>query len=126
MCDSISLTEVCPLQESENEEDHLLDVGDDDVEDEQEHEPGPELVVPEEPIKKPLPTPTPQKDTERQLSKKELKKKELAELDAVLAELGISNTGTNGPVGTQGKHLTIWIGLIDHTYQLVVGWVACK
>lgn len=122
MCDGISLTEVCPLQESENEEDHLLDVGDDDVEDEHEHEPGPEPVVHEETIKEPLPTPTPQKDNERQLSKKELKKKELAELDADLAELGISNTGTNGPVGTQGKHLTIWISLIDQTYQLV----ACK
>lgn len=121
MYNSIYVTEVCQLQESENEEDHLLDVGDDDVEDEQEHEPGPEPVVHEEPIKEPLASPIPsQKDTERQLSKKELKKKELAELDAVLAELGISNTETNGPVGTQGKHLSIWISLIDHTYQLVM------
>lgn len=36
----------------------------------------------------------PAKDTERQLSKKELKKKELEELDAVLAELGISDKAT--------------------------------
>jgi hypothetical protein len=32
----------------------------------------------------------PPKDTERQLSKKEMKNKELAELDVVLAELGLS------------------------------------
>lgn len=48
------------------------------------------LQVPAEPVRKPLPTPVVPKDTERQLSKKELKKEELAELAAGLAELGIS------------------------------------
>ncbi|BAS77577.1 Os02g0208650, partial [Oryza sativa Japonica Group] len=38
--------------------------------------------------------PAQSKETERQLSKKEWKKKELAELDTVLAELGISGHGT--------------------------------
>jgi hypothetical protein len=46
----------------------------------------------------PAPAP-PVKDTERQLSKKELKKKELAELDAVLAELGLSGDNTRNEQG---------------------------
>jgi hypothetical protein len=36
------------------------------------------------------------REPERQLSKKELKKKELAELDAVLAELGLVQKEENG------------------------------
>jgi hypothetical protein len=43
--------------------------------------------------------PQPAKDTERQLSKKELKKKELAELDAVLAELGLSGNNSKNEEG---------------------------
>lgn len=43
-----------------------------------------------ESVKKPAEAPAPPKESERQLSKKELKKKEIEELDAVLAELGIS------------------------------------
>lgn len=43
------------------------------------------------------------KETERQLSKKELKKKELAELEAVLAELGIPKKVTNGQDDSRGN-----------------------
>ena len=47
--------------------------------------------IPAEPaIKTVVALAAPPKDTERQLSKKEMKNKELAELDAVLAELGLS------------------------------------
>ena len=43
------------------------------------------------------------KDAERQLSKKELKKKELEELDAVLAEFGLTNRETSGQDDTHGN-----------------------
>ncbi|RLM98051.1 hypothetical protein C2845_PM06G05470 [Panicum miliaceum] len=43
------------------------------------------------------------KDTERQLSKKELKKKELAELDAVLAELGLGTPTNSTQDESNGK-----------------------
>lgn len=43
------------------------------------------------------------KDTERQLSKKELKKKGLEELDAVLAELGYPNRDTSGQDDARGN-----------------------
>lgn len=93
------------IQASESEVDHLLDEGDDDVDDEHdpEPEPEPEPLIAEEPPKKPVSGAIPPKDTERQLSKKELKKKELAELDAVLAELGISNKESDDLVSTPGK-----------------------
>lgn len=83
------------LQESESEDDGLeIDVGDDDAEEEPEHEA--EVAVPaEQEVSKAAPAPLLVKDTERQLSKKELKKKGLAELDAVLAELGISTNDKN-------------------------------
>ena len=42
------------------------------------------------------------KETERQLSKKELKKKGLEELDAVLAELGYTKQETGGPNDPHG------------------------
>ncbi|XXG46738.1 hypothetical protein AAC387_Pa02g1508 [Persea americana] len=82
-----------PVEQSESEDD-LLDEGDDDIEDEYDHE----LNVPvsTEPVPKERPQPLVSKETERQLSKKELKKKELAELEAVLAELGIPKKETNG------------------------------
>lgn len=82
-------------QESESEDDGLeIDVGDDDAEEEPEHEA--EVAVPaEQEVSKAAPAPLLVKDTERQLSKKELKKKGLAELDAVLAELGISSNDKN-------------------------------
>jgi len=47
--------------------------------------------------------PAPPKDTERQLSKKELKKKELAELDAVLAELGLGTSNNSTQDESNGK-----------------------
>lgn len=49
------------------------------------------------------------KDTDRQLSKKELKKKELAELDAVLAELGYPTSEPSGQEDPHGKHIYIYI-----------------
>ncbi|KAK6945011.1 hypothetical protein RJ641_026113 [Dillenia turbinata] len=81
-------------EESESEEEGIDEV-DDDVDEEQEQEHEPELPVEQEPVsKKPAEAPLPPKDTERQLSKKELKKKGLEELDAVLAELGLNtNSG---------------------------------
>ncbi|OAY77633.1 hypothetical protein ACMD2_13456 [Ananas comosus] len=78
-----------------SEDDGLeIDEGDDDAEEEPEHEA--EAAVPaEQEVSKATPAPLLVKDTERQLSKKELKKKGLAELDAVLAELGISTNDKN-------------------------------
>uniref|UniRef100_A0A1D1YSR9 Uncharacterized protein n=1 Tax=Anthurium amnicola TaxID=1678845 RepID=A0A1D1YSR9_9ARAE len=88
-------------EETESDDDGLDEV-DDDVEEEPEHEHEVQLV-PVDPARKAQSTLAP-KDPERQLSKKELKKKELAELDAVLAELGISpkdnnDAGQNGKLG---------------------------
>lgn len=82
------------VQESESEDDDDgLDIGDDDDVEEPENEP--EAVVKEPTIEKAAPVPVPSKDAERQLSKKELKKKEMAELDALLHELGIANKDSN-------------------------------
>lgn len=91
---------ACTAQQSESEDD-LLDEGDDDIEDEYDHE----LNVPvsTEPVPKERPQPLVSKETERQLSKKELKKKELAELEAVLAELGIPKKETNGQDDSHGN-----------------------
>jgi hypothetical protein len=75
-------------KEIESEDDGLDEEVDDDAEDEHDHE-AEDAVPAEPPVKNVVAPPTPPKDTERQLSKKELKKKELAELDAVLAELGL-------------------------------------
>jgi len=79
------------LQDIESDDEDLDDEVDDGAEDEPEHEAG---DAPAEPLKTIAP-PAPPKDTERQLSKKELKKKELAELDAVLTELGLSGNSSN-------------------------------
>ncbi|XP_058075607.1 uncharacterized protein LOC131224046 [Magnolia sinica] len=82
--------------ESESEEDGL-DEDADDVEEEHELEPEvpltTELVVKNPPSASLVP-----KDTERKLSK-ELKKKELADLEAILTELGIPKKETNGQAG---------------------------
>ncbi|CAH2075744.1 unnamed protein product [Thlaspi arvense] len=79
--------------ESESEED-LLDEGEEEVEDE--HDQEPEVTVQPEPLVKKVPevSSTP-RETERQLSKKERKKKELAELDALLADFGVSTQMEN-------------------------------
>jgi hypothetical protein len=87
------------LQEIESEDDGLDEEVDDDAEDEHESED----AVPAEPlVKNVVAPPAPPKDTERQLSKKELKKKEMAELDAVLAELGLGASSNSNQDETNG------------------------
>ncbi|XP_031256817.1 putative histone deacetylase complex subunit cti6 [Pistacia vera] len=87
-----------PVEESESEEEGLDEV-DEDVEEEHENET--ETAVEVEPlVAKPPETPLAPKDTERQLSKKELKKKGLEELDALLAEMGLKNEAS----GQDGSH----------------------
>lgn len=73
-------------QESESEEEGVDDV-DDDNEEEPEHEPDVLLQEKDPVIEKAAEVVAP-KDSERQLSKKELKKKELAELEEMLAQFG--------------------------------------
>ncbi|XP_073314775.1 uncharacterized protein [Primulina huaijiensis] len=77
-----------PVEESESE-DELLDEVDDDMEDDHDHQ---EEVQdqPEPLMQKPVEVPSVPKETERQLSKKERRKKELAELDAILADFGVN------------------------------------
>ncbi|XP_015689045.1 uncharacterized protein LOC102715729 isoform X2 [Oryza brachyantha] len=71
-------------RESKSEDDGLdVDMGDNEPEEEPEHEPEVDVRVRSEQLQR-----------ERQLSKKELRKEELAELDTVLAELGISGHAT--------------------------------
>ncbi|KAH9615374.1 hypothetical protein KSS87_004010 [Heliosperma pusillum] len=83
-----------PPEESESEDD-MLDLGDDEVEEDHEHET--EAPVRPDPVLKKAPeTPAPPKEAERQLSKKERKKKELAELEALLADFGVSNDNNEG------------------------------
>lgn len=55
-----------------------------------------------ETVKKPPEASSAPKDTERQLSKKELKKKGLEELEAVLAELGLGKSETSGQDDSRG------------------------
>ncbi|CAA0821338.1 Unknown protein [Striga hermonthica] len=76
------------IEESESEDD-LLDEGDDDVDDE--HDPEPEAEEQPQPVlKNPVESSPAPKEPERQLSKKERKKKELAELEAILADFGVN------------------------------------
>lgn len=86
-------------QETESEDD-ILDEGDDDVEDE--HDDEPEVPMHPEPVVKPAIIPA-ARETERQLSKKERKKKELAELEALLADFGVVQGDTNGQDKSRGK-----------------------
>ncbi|KAJ8760123.1 hypothetical protein K2173_010979 [Erythroxylum novogranatense] len=81
------------VEESESEEEGLDEV--DDIDDERDDEHEHEISVQLELIKKPADATLVHKDTERQLSKKELKKKGLEELDAVLAELGYAKKETS-------------------------------
>ncbi|GER32161.1 syntaxin [Striga asiatica] len=78
-----------PVEESESEDD-LLDEGDDDVEDEHDPEPETEQEHPQPVLKKPVEASPAPKEAERQLSKKERKKKELEELEAILADFGVN------------------------------------
>ncbi|XP_039144065.1 LOW QUALITY PROTEIN: uncharacterized protein LOC120281264 [Dioscorea cayenensis subsp. rotundata] len=99
----VNCTSLNSLQETESEDDDIgIDNGDDDVEDEVENEP--KAPVPAEPgLKKPLLAASATKETERQLSKKELKKKENEEFHAILNELGISSIDNNAEQGVTSK-----------------------
>ncbi|WVZ96766.1 hypothetical protein U9M48_042365 [Paspalum notatum var. saurae] len=89
-------------EEIESEDDDLDDDADDDAVEDHEHEA--EDAAPAEPtVKNAAAPPEPPKDTERQLSKKELKKKELAELDALLAELGVDTSNGSAQDESNGK-----------------------
>jgi len=91
----------CEFQESESDDEGLDEVDDDN---EEEHDNEPEVPVEKEPIVKKLAEVSlVHKDPERQLSKKELKKKELAELDAVLAELGYAKSEGSGQDDSRGN-----------------------
>ncbi|CAN4110101.1 unnamed protein product [Withania somnifera] len=74
-----------PVEETESEDD-LLDEGE-DVEEDNDHE----SEVPEhaEPVGQKMEASPAPKEAERQLSKKERRKKELAELEALLADFGV-------------------------------------
>lgn len=64
-----------------------------------------------EPVVKPAVVPAATKETERQLSKKERKKKELAELEALLADFGVVQKDSNGQVESCGNlHKFLLIG----------------
>lgn len=88
------------IEEESESEDEGLDDGDEDIEEEARAEPE-ALVQTEAAEQKPSPVALAPKDAERQLSKKELKKKGLEELDALLAEMGIS--GQDQSNGTEGR-----------------------
>ncbi|MFQ6651074.1 hypothetical protein Gotur_023334 [Gossypium turneri] len=92
---------ILNLQESESEED-ILEGGDDDIEEDHDHEP--ESQVHREPVPEKAPeVPPPPKEPERQLSKKERKKKELAELEALLADFGVTQKESNGQDESHGS-----------------------
>lgn len=93
---------TCGFQQSESEEEGLDDVDDDNEEEEHDHEP--EAPIERETVVKKLAEVSlAPKDPERQLSKKELKKKELAELDAMLAELGCPKPEASGNDESHGN-----------------------
>lgn len=63
-------------------------------------------MKPEPEVKKPADVPVAPKETERQLSKKERKKKELEELEALLADFGVAQKESNDGQGqdeSQGR-----------------------
>jgi hypothetical protein len=60
-------------------------------------------VHPETEVKKLPEVSVPAKETERQLSKKERKKKELAELEALLADFGVTQKDSNDQDESSGK-----------------------
>ena len=108
-CGNPSNYDYVGLQESESDDD-ILDEVDYDLEDEHEHdhdhenEHEPEVPVHPEPAVKNAPEASvAPKEAERQLSKKERKKKELAELDALLADFGVSQKDSNGQDESRGN-----------------------
>ena len=99
------------LQESESDDD-ILDEVDYDLEDEHdhdhEHEHEPEVLVhPEPAVKKAPEASVAPKEADRQLSKKERKKKELAELDALLADFGVSQKDSNSQDESRGNTIFV-------------------
>jgi hypothetical protein len=92
-------------EEGEGEEEEEEEA-EDDV-DEAEAETDASINMNNAPAKSETSLPVVFREPERQLSKKELKKKELAELDAVLAELGLGQKEENGNfVFSLLKHLS--------------------
>lgn len=103
------------FQVSESEEEGLDEI--DDVDEEHENEL--ETPVETEPHKKPPEASPAPKDTERQLSKKELKKKGLEELEAVLAELGYgAKSETSGQDDSSGN--IAYMNMIMHSSSCLV------
>lgn len=92
------------FQESDSEEEGLDEV-DEDVEEEHDNELEKPVEVEQPIVKNPPEAPSVQKDSERQLSKKELKKKGLEELDALLAEMGLNKE--SGQDGSHGNFISI-------------------
>ncbi|XP_028779356.1 nuclear ubiquitous casein and cyclin-dependent kinase substrate 1 [Neltuma alba] len=88
------------LEDSESEED-ILGEGDDDAEEEHDHEPE-QSLNPEPEVRKPTQVSVAPKEAERQLSKKERKKKELAELEALLADFGVAQKESSSQNDSQG------------------------
>lgn len=64
---------------------------------------------PEPVVKKPAEVSAPPKEAERQLSKKEKKKKELAELEALLADFGVSQKESDSQDESRGKCLPFFL-----------------
>lgn len=91
------------MQDTDSEED-ILDEGDGDDDVEEEHDNGAEVLVhPELAVKKSPEVSVAPKEAERQLSKKERKKKELAELDALLADFGVTPKENDGQDESSGN-----------------------
>lgn len=99
------------MQESESDDDILDEVDyelDDEHDHDHEHEHEPEVPVHREPALKKAPEASPApKEAERQLSKKERKKKELAELDALLADFGVSQKESNSQDESRGNTIFV-------------------
>ncbi|XP_019437669.1 PREDICTED: uncharacterized protein LOC109343696 isoform X4 [Lupinus angustifolius] len=92
------------FEDSESED--MLDEGDDDVE--EEHDPEPDYSMKPEPeLQKHNEVPAAPKEAERHLSKKERKKKELAELDALLADFGVTQKESIGQDESQGNNVEL-------------------
>ncbi|KAJ7569013.1 hypothetical protein O6H91_01G057400 [Diphasiastrum complanatum] len=95
-------------EESEGDED-AEDEGEDDLEEDAEVEAADTVSVEQLSLIPTAPSTPVVREPERQLSKRELKKKELAELDAVLAELGLSKKPEDGndPSPVEEKKLEV-------------------
>lgn len=106
------------MQESESEDD-ILDEVDYDLEDEHDHDHDHDNeheseapVHPEPAVKKVPEAAAAPKEAERQLSKKERKKKELAELDALLADFGVSQKDSNSQDESRGNIIFVVSNLL--------------